>query len=154
MCSQFWKGHHSCHGADTYPTSWLQRHRLHVVHMGLVYMGFVHCGGTFQTPTRYGTMAVNSNSTTQRNGELGIPDRNLWGSTVATACVLQTLHRKAIATFCEQINKVTIGTFLFRTLAAFVTASGKSATRIVSVRLAWLEGLLAAIHIKEDRATK
>jgi len=27
---------------------WLQRHRL-------VYMGFVHCGGTFQTPTHYGT---------------------------------------------------------------------------------------------------
>jgi len=31
--------------------SWLQRHRL-------VYMGFVHCGGTFQMPTHYGTKKV------------------------------------------------------------------------------------------------
>jgi len=30
-----------------------------------------------------------------------------------SACNLQTLHRKAIATFCEQINKVTIGTYPF-----------------------------------------
>ena len=30
---------------------WLQRHHL-------LYMGFVHCGGTFETPTHYGTNII------------------------------------------------------------------------------------------------
>ena len=38
----------NAHYPRTHGLPWLQRHRL-------VYMGVVHCGGTFQTPTHYGT---------------------------------------------------------------------------------------------------
>ena len=56
--------HHALRYMDT---PWLQRHHL-------VYMGFVHCDGTFQMPTHYRTNLSNAHALSYKILDLGTGD--------------------------------------------------------------------------------